>query len=101
MHASLRQNGRQGDCAVQGFDLIFYGDSITEDWRGTSGGVPWPIGTGSDKVFQKHFAAKYRAEVLAIAGAQHSPSRASLGFIGESCERHDILRRLIVAIHCL
>jgi hypothetical protein len=47
---------------------VFYGDSITEDWRGTSGGFPWPIGAGSADVFQKYFASKYRSEVLAIAG---------------------------------
>lgn len=61
------------DASAQGFELIFYGDSITEDWRGTSGGVPWPIGSGSADIFQKHFAAKYRAEVLAIAGAHTLP----------------------------
>ncbi len=53
---------------MQGFELIFYGDSITEDWRGTSGGLPWPIGSGTADVFYKHFGSKYRAEVLAIAG---------------------------------
>lgn len=53
---------------LQGFELIFYGDSITEDWRGTSGGMPWPIGSGTADVFYKHFDSKYDAEVLAIAG---------------------------------
>ena len=53
---------------MQGFELIFYGDSITEDWRGTSGGLPWPIGSGTADVFYKHFGSKYKAEVLAIAG---------------------------------
>ena len=53
---------------MQGFELIFYGDSITEDWRGTSGGLPWPIATGTADVFYKHFGSKYNAEVLAIAG---------------------------------
>ena len=53
---------------MQGFELIFYGDSITEDWRGTSGGLPWPIGSGTADVFYKHFRSKYKAEVLAIAG---------------------------------
>ena len=47
--------------------MIFYGDSITEDWRGTSGGFPWPIGAGTSDVFQKHFG-RFRPEVLAIAG---------------------------------
>ena len=53
---------------MQGFELIFYGDSITEDWRGTSGGLPWPIGSGTADVFYKHFGSQYKAEVLAIAG---------------------------------
>ncbi len=53
---------------LQGFELVFYGDSISEDWRGTSGGMPWPIGSGSADVFYKHFGSKYNAEVLAIAG---------------------------------
>ena len=55
-------------CSVQGFELVFYGDSITEDWRGTSGGLPWPIASGTADVFYKHFGSKYNAEVLAIAG---------------------------------
>jgi hypothetical protein len=61
--ASLR---RLRTC-MQGYELIFYGDSISEDWRGTSGGFPWPIGAGTSAVFQKFFS-QYRAEVLAIAG---------------------------------
>ena len=68
---------------MQGFELIFYGDSISEDWRGTSGGLPWPIGAGTRDVFLKHFCAKYRAEVLAIAGVLFNPSASSgiLAFI--------------------
>ena len=73
-----------GDGDVQGFELIFYGDSITEDWRGTSGGVPWPIGSGGDAVFKKHFS-KYQAEVLAIAGA--CPVQTSL-YLNNSCGIH-------------
>ena len=52
---------------LQGYDLVFYGDSISEDWRGTSGGYPWPVGAGTSEVFQRHFA-RYHPEVLAIAG---------------------------------
>ncbi len=62
---------------MQGFELIFYGDSISEDWRGTSGGIPWPIGSGTEDVFYKHFGSKYNAEVLAIAGAVPETSKQS------------------------
>ena len=55
---------------VQGFELVFYGDSISEDWRGTSAGIPWPLASGTADVFYKHFGSKYNAEVLAIAGGR-------------------------------
>ncbi|CAK0785417.1 hypothetical protein CVIRNUC_008626 [Coccomyxa viridis] len=68
-HSKLVREVQRAD-ENEGFELIFYGDSITEDWRGTSGGLPWPIGSGTADVFYKHFGSKYRAEVLAIAGDQ-------------------------------
>lgn len=55
---------------MQGFELVFYGDSISEDWRGTSAGIPWPLASGTADVFYKHFGSKYNAEVLAIAGGR-------------------------------
>ncbi|KAK9836293.1 hypothetical protein WJX81_002534 [Elliptochloris bilobata] len=55
--------------AGEGLDLVFYGDSITENWLGTSVGQPWPGGAGVAAVYQKHFG-KFNSAVLAIAGDQ-------------------------------
>ena len=71
---------------AQGFDLVLYGDSITEFWRGTSGGLPlgctgcnskegvsnWDnatyIGWDMRAVFDDTLAASYKSGVMAIAG---------------------------------
>ncbi len=63
---------------VQGYDIVFYGDSISENWRGTSGGLHWKLWDGrldtnfvaSDMraVFLASFGYKYRAGIMAIAG---------------------------------
>ena len=53
--------------SMQGVDLLFYGDSITENWRGTSVGRLYPGGQGMPAVYQKHFGG-YKSAVLAIAG---------------------------------
>ncbi|EFN56767.1 hypothetical protein CHLNCDRAFT_144244 [Chlorella variabilis] len=46
---------------MQGFRLLFYGDSITEYWMGTNRCVP--------AVFQKHFG-RYRPGVMAVSADQ-------------------------------
>ncbi|KAK9814717.1 hypothetical protein WJX72_010374 [[Myrmecia] bisecta] len=51
-------------------DIIFYGDSIIEAWRGTEMGHFCPRCRGSDAVFQQYFASKYKALVMAISGDQ-------------------------------
>ena len=63
-----------------GFDLVFYGDSTTEVWRGTGAGLPWGVqnpdlfqamGCASwdmRAVFWNAFASKYKTGVMAIAG---------------------------------
>ena len=48
-------------------DIVFYGDSITEAWRGTDMDKPIPRASGVKDVFASHFAA-YKSLVLAIAG---------------------------------
>ena len=64
---------------MQGFDMVLYGDSITEFWRGTSGGAPAKRPDGSIDnvtwipwdlrvVFDTTLASKYRTGVMAIAG---------------------------------
>lgn len=59
---------------LQGFELVFWGDSITERWRGTEMGHP--CGKGKDcpasaKGFKKHFGS-YRTALLAISGEVHA-----------------------------
>ena len=69
-----------GSLHVQGYDLIFYGDSITEIWRGTSCGSPFKVTNGDidnttyvsydlRAVTYEAFAHKYRTGVMGIAGA--------------------------------
>ncbi len=59
---------------LQGFQLLFYGDSILETFRGTSRGGPCARCAGGPEVYAEHFGSKYRSEVLAISGAgpQHA-----------------------------
>ena len=54
---------------MQGFELVFYGDSITETWRGTDMGRPCSRCAGVPAIFQKYFGSKYDTEVLAVGGA--------------------------------
>ena len=59
--------------------MVLYGDSITENWRGTSTGELWKWSNGTldsrfvawnmKAVFQKAFQEDYRTGVMAIAGA--------------------------------
>lgn len=66
--------------AVQGYEVVLYGDSITENWRGTSAGELWKwsngtldtrfIGWNMRAVFETAFR-NYRAGVMAIAGGLH------------------------------
>ncbi len=51
----------------KGLDLVFYGDSITESWRGTDMNSTGKRSEGVDRVYAAHFS-KYRSVVLAIAG---------------------------------
>ncbi|KAL0019951.1 hypothetical protein WJX79_003543 [Trebouxia sp. C0005] len=56
--------------ALQGSSLVFYGDSITETWRGTDGGHPCSRCTGVPEVFQEYFGSHYATAVLAVGGDQ-------------------------------
>ena len=70
---------------MQGFDVVLYGDSITENWRGTSAGELWKwsngtldsrfVGWDMRAVFLTAFQ-QYRTGVMAIAGARHSSGGA-------------------------
>jgi hypothetical protein len=76
---------------VQGFDLVLYGDSITEFWRGTSIGLPHQLVNATiDTIhyvawdmraeFLKTLGFKYRTGVMAIAGMQPLDLQSSSGF---------------------
>lgn len=45
--------------APQGYELVFFGDSITQHMRENSN---WPV-------FQKYFGSKYRAYPLGVGSA--------------------------------
>lgn len=53
---------------VQGLDIVFYGDSITESLRGTQMGVEIEKFRGIPEVFQKHYG-HLKAAAYSIAGA--------------------------------
>ncbi|CAL8465692.1 g5228 [Coccomyxa elongata] len=53
----------------RGWDVIFYGDSIMEEWRGTFLGAPWGPFSDVRKVWSVFFASKpYTSIALGIAG---------------------------------
>lgn len=62
---------------MQGFDVVLYGDSITENWRGTTAGELWKwsngtldsrfVGSDMRAVFLTAFQ-QYRTGIMAIAG---------------------------------
>eukprot|EP00884_Botryococcus_braunii_P003713 jgi/Botrbrau1/13342/Bobra.0334s0018.1 len=52
-----------------GWEVVLYGDSVLEGFRGTRIGLPYPeFYEGVEKVWDKYFASKFRAHVLAVAG---------------------------------
>lgn len=53
---------------LQGFDALFYGDSITEQWRGSAVGAPYPGLKQTHEIFDTHFNKNYTSHVLAVAG---------------------------------
>lgn len=54
---------------LQAFDIVFYGDSITEQYRGTNMGTPIARAKGTPAVFARHFSQYYTA-ILAAGGGQ-------------------------------
>lgn len=58
---------------AQGCSIVFYGDSITETWRGSDNGGPCPRCKGVPEVFQQYFGSRYSSEVLAVGGEEISP----------------------------
>lgn len=56
---------------LQGFDVLMYGDTLVEAWRGTFLGEPSSRAHGSADVFHSHFSHRWNAAALGIAGEQH------------------------------
>lgn len=52
----------------QGLDVLMYGDTLVEAWRGTFLGEPAARAQGCADVFHNQFGVKYRAAALGIAG---------------------------------
>ena len=50
-------------CAVQHFDVMMYGDTLIEAWRGTILGEPSLRVQGCSEIFHSHFGHKYRTAV--------------------------------------
>ncbi len=55
---------------VQGLDVVFYGDSIVESWRGTELGVAVDRARGIPDMWGRHFGEPYNAKAFGIASAQ-------------------------------
>lgn len=53
--------------SCQGYELIFYGDSITETWTGTDMGRECPRCAGVPEVLEKHFGM-YHKGIYAVGG---------------------------------
>ena len=75
--AALTCSASNALAGMQGFDVVLYGDSITENWRGTTAGELWKwsngtldsrfVGWDMRAVFLTAFQ-QYRTGVMAIAG---------------------------------
>ena len=53
----------------QGLDVVFYGDSIVESWRGTELGVAVERAKGIPDMWGRHFGEPYNAKAFGIASA--------------------------------
>ena len=54
----------------QGFELVFFGDSITQHMRENTN---WPV-------FQKYWTSKYRAYPLGVGSAPHARPAKTQGY---------------------
>lgn len=62
--------------STEGFDVIFYGSSITEAWRGTSVGSSWTTYKQVAQVWNHFFAERYKAAAFGIGGVPPGPYNA-------------------------
>lgn len=54
--------------SAQAFDVVMYGDTLIEAWRGTILGEPSPRVQGCTEIFHSHFGQKYSSVPFGIAG---------------------------------
>jgi hypothetical protein len=66
-HKALTPSGGRLGQALQ---LVFYGDSIVESWRGTAHGAGCGRCRGIPEVWDRHFGIPYRAAAFGIATDQ-------------------------------
>ena len=59
---------RKECCAAQHIDVVMYGDTLVEAWRGTILGEPSLRVQGCSEIFHSHFGHKYSTAVYGIAG---------------------------------
>ena len=62
---------------AQGFEVIFYGGSTVESWRGTEVELTAERTRGFAAMWGRHFGVPYRATALGIAGEAEAPPLTS------------------------
>eukprot|EP00884_Botryococcus_braunii_P011881 jgi/Botrbrau1/20694/Bobra.0058s0024.2 len=67
-HSFFQNEVQVADTNKAAFDIIFYGDSIIEAWRGTYLGNTWKLFESSPQHWKKAFESKYHAAAFGIAG---------------------------------
>ncbi|KAK9839649.1 hypothetical protein WJX81_003229 [Elliptochloris bilobata] len=66
--AQLKSEVVAADQPGQGYELLFYGASIFENWRGTAVGVTWRNSQGIVEFYNNTFPDRYHCDVLACSG---------------------------------
>lgn len=52
----------------EGFDIVFYGDSLVEMWRGTRADKPFAPRAALPGIFHDHFQVDSRAAAFGMSG---------------------------------
>ena len=66
---------------TQVVDLVFYGDSIAETWRGTDMGRECRRCRGGPDIFRKFFGFRYTAKIFAVGGKQFAQLSHTFQFL--------------------
>lgn len=67
MHDEFKAEVKAAD-EGPGFDLIFFGDSLIEMWRGTRGNKPFAPRAALPGIFHDHFQQRWRAAACGMSG---------------------------------